>query len=42
VMISPELHSKGGSHRYEAIFVGYNEDWVGWRVCDLKGAYYFS
>ena len=41
MLIPPELWTKGGPHRYEAIFVGYNEDQVGWYVRDLKGSYQF-
>ena len=40
--IPPELRTKGGPRRYEAIFVGYEENRVGWRVRDLKGKYHFS
>jgi Reverse transcriptase (RNA-dependent DNA polymerase) len=40
--IPPELRTKGGPRRYEAIFVGYEENRVGWRVRDLKGRYHFS
>ena len=40
--IPPELRSKGGPRRYEAIFVGYEENRIGWRVRDLAGKYYFS
>ena len=32
VTIPPELCSKGGLHCFEAIFVGYEEDRIGWRV----------
>jgi hypothetical protein len=42
VTIAPELRSKGGPRRFEAIFVGYEENRLGWRVRDLKGAYHFS
>jgi len=42
VAIPPELRTKGGPRRYEAIFVGYEDNRVGWRVRDLKGAYHFS
>ena len=41
VLIPPELQTKGGPRRYEAIFVSYNEDRVGWYVRDLKGSYHF-
>jgi hypothetical protein len=41
-LIPPELRTKGGPRRFEAIFVGYEEDRVGWRVRDLKGKYFFS
>ena len=37
-IIPPELRTKGGPRRYEAIFVGYEEDRIGWRVRDLKEA----
>ena len=40
--IPPELHTKGGPRRYEAIFVGYEENRIGWRVRDLSGKYHFS
>jgi hypothetical protein len=42
VTIPPELCSKGGPRRLEAIFVGYEEDRIGWRVRDLQGKYHFS
>ena len=42
VIIPPELRSKGGPRRFEAIFVGYDEDRVGWYVCDKKNAVHFS
>ena len=42
VTIPPELCSKGGPRRFEAIFVGYEEDMIGWRVQDLQGKYHFS
>jgi hypothetical protein len=40
--IPPEVRTKGGPRRYEAIFVGYEENRVGWRVRDLTGKYQFS
>ena len=42
VTIAPEVRTKGGPRRFEAIFVGYEENRLGWRVRDLKGAYHFS
>ncbi|RDB27573.1 Retrovirus-related Pol polyprotein from transposon TNT 1-94 [Hypsizygus marmoreus] len=42
VLIPPETRIKGGPKRFEAIFVGYEEDRVGWRVRDLNGKYFFS
>ena len=42
VIIPPELRTKGGPRRYEAIFVGYDENRVGWYVRDLKGVFHFS
>ncbi|EEB99880.1 hypothetical protein MPER_00325, partial [Moniliophthora perniciosa FA553] len=32
----------GGARRFEAIFVGYEEGRIGWRVRDLHGRYRFS
>ena len=40
--IPPELHTKAGPRRYEAIFVGYEENRIGWHVRDLAGKYHFS
>ena len=40
--IPPELRTKGGPRRYEAIFVGYEDNRIGWRVRDLGGKYHFS
>ena len=40
--IPPELRTKAGPRRYEAIFVGYEDNRIGWRVCDLAGKYHFS
>ena len=40
--IPPELRIKGGPRRYEAIFVGYEDNRIGWRVRDLSGKYHFS
>ena len=42
VLIPPEQRSKGGPRRFEAIFVGYDEDRIGWYVCDKKNAVHFS
>lgn len=42
VAIPPELRTKGGPRRFEAIFVGYEEHRIGWRVRDLNGKYHFS
>ena len=42
VAIPPELCAKGGPHRFEAIFIGYEENRLGWRVRDLNGKYHFS
>jgi hypothetical protein len=42
LVIPPDLRVKGGPHQYEAMFVGYEENCIGWRVCDLKGKYHFS
>lgn len=42
ILIPQEKHSKGGPKRFEAIFVGYEEDRLGWRVHDLSGKYFFS
>ena len=40
--IPPELRTKVSPRRYEAIFVGYEENRIGWHVCDLSGKYHFS
>jgi len=42
IAIPPELHTKGGPRRFEAVFVGYEEDHIGWCVRDLNGKYHFS
>jgi hypothetical protein len=42
VLIPPEIRSKGGPHCFEVIFVGYDENRIGWYVRDLKGATHFS
>ena len=39
--IPPELRTKAGPRRFEAIFVGYEERRVGWTVRDLKGCVHF-
>ena len=41
-IITPELHTKGGPRHFKAIFVGYEENRIGWQVCDLHGKYFFS
>src|ERR1700678_954170 len=40
--IPPELRTKAGPRRYEAIFIGYEEARVGWLIRDLKGNVLFS
>lgn len=40
--IPPELRSKGGPHQFEAIFVGCEDNCVGWHVHDMAGKYHFS
>ncbi|SJL06875.1 uncharacterized protein ARMOST_10217 [Armillaria ostoyae] len=42
VAIPPELRTKAGPRHFEAIFVGYVEGLIGWRVRDLQGKYHFS
>ena len=42
VLIPPELRSKGGPHRFEGVFVGYDDDRIGWYVCDKKNGVHFS
>ena len=42
VAVPDELRAKAGFKRFQAIFVGYEEHRVGWRVCDLHGKYSFS
>ena len=40
--IPPELRTKVGPRQYEAVFMGYEENQIGWHVCDLAGKYHFS
>jgi hypothetical protein len=42
VAIPSELRPKAGFKRFQAIFVGYEDHRIGWRVRDLKGKYSFS
>ena len=42
VAIPDEIRGKAGPKRLRAIFVGYEEHRIGWRVRDLKGKYSFS
>jgi hypothetical protein len=42
VAIPPELRTKGGPRRFEGLFIGYEENRVGWRVRDLSGKVHFS
>jgi len=41
-IIPPEKWTKGGPRCFEAIFVGYKEGHVGWRIRDMHGKYSFS
>ena len=42
VAVPDEIQGKAGPKRFRAIFVGYEEHRLGWRVCDLSGKYSFS
>ena len=42
VAVPNEIRGKAGPKRFRAIFVGYEEHRVGWRVRDLAGKYSFS
>ena len=42
VAVPDELRAKAGFKRFRAIFVGYEEHRIGWRVRDLQGKYSFS
>lgn len=42
IAIPSELRKKGGPRRFEATFVGYEDNRLGWRVRDLQGKYHFS
>ena len=42
VAVPDELRGKAGSKRFRAIFVGYDDHRIGWRVRDLHGKYTFS
>ena len=37
-----ETRQKGGNMRYEAVFVGYEENRIGWGCVNLHGKYFFS
>jgi hypothetical protein len=37
-----EIRGKGAARRFEAVFVGYVENRLGWLVCDLNGKLFFS
>jgi len=37
-----EIRGKGAARRFEAIFIGYIENRLGWLVCDLNGKFFFS
>jgi hypothetical protein len=42
LIISPEIHTKGGPRHFEVIFLGYEDNRIGWCVHDLHGKYHFS
>ena len=42
VAVPDEIRGKAGPKRFRAIFVGYEEHRIGWRVRDLAGKYSFS
>ena len=42
VAVPDEIRGKAGPKRFRAIFVGYEEHRLGWRVRDLSGKYSFS
>ncbi|KAE9386782.1 hypothetical protein BT96DRAFT_756272, partial [Gymnopus androsaceus JB14] len=42
MQVPEELCCKLGDKMIECIFVGYEENRVGWRVCNLNGKYHFS
>jgi Reverse transcriptase (RNA-dependent DNA polymerase)/GAG-pre-integrase domain len=42
VAVPAEIRGKAGPKRFRAIFVGYEEHRIGWRVRDLAGKYSFS
>ena len=42
ITIPPEIRTRGGPCPFEAIFVGYEDDRIGWTVCDLQGKVHFS
>ncbi|KNZ72057.1 Copia protein, partial [Termitomyces sp. J132] len=42
VLHPKETRQKGDTCRFEAIFVGYDEDRIGWHVRDMNGRYFFS
>ncbi len=42
VTIPLELNTKGGTRCFEGLFIGYENNHVGWRVQDLSGKVHFS
>ncbi|KNZ73140.1 Copia protein [Termitomyces sp. J132] len=42
VLHPKETRRKGDIRRFEAIFIGYDENRIGWRVRDMNGRYFFS
>ena len=42
IAIPPKLRTKGGPRHFEGIFVGFEEDRVGWSVRDLNGKLHFT
>jgi len=42
VLIPHEKRAKGGPKHFEAIFVGYEDDRIGWHYCSTSGKYGFS
>jgi hypothetical protein len=41
-IIPPELRTRGGPRCFEAIFIGYKDNRIGWHVHDLHKKYHFS
>lgn len=42
IQVPEETRRKFGDKMIKGIFLGYEENCIGWRVCDIHGTYHFS